>query len=221
MLNLPHSTEVNRNISKNKFYEKADISSALKESFVNDIEKIIWANKLSPKTLNISGSDNFKELEVFHIKLKKAKFNPKILEAIDKAIPYYILFVLEYDGKYQIWLGYKEKSANSTNKANIIRYFNSEWSKEPILALQGNKLESIYENFLSQLSDGMIDTADEQDIKDKVNQTIEIEKLQKQIEKLAKKMNAEKQFNRQIAIRAEIKDLEAQLQEMKNGKNIT
>lgn len=39
MLNLPHSTEVNRNISKNKFYEKADISSALKESFVNDIEK--------------------------------------------------------------------------------------------------------------------------------------------------------------------------------------
>ena len=126
---------------------------------------------------------------------------------------------MEYDGKYQIWLGYKEKSANSTNKANIIHYFNSKWSKEPILALQGNKLESIYENFLSQLSDGMIDAADEQDIKDKVNQTIEIEKLQKQIEKLAKKMNAEKQFNRQIAIRAEIKDLEQHLYILKGTNN--
>ena len=95
MLNLPQSTEVNKNIAKNKFYEKADISSTLKESFVNDIEKIVWANKLSSKTLNISGSDDFKELEVFHIKLKTAKFNPKILEAIDKAIPYYILFAVK------------------------------------------------------------------------------------------------------------------------------
>ena len=60
---------------------------------------------------------------------------------------------------------------------------------------------------------------DEQDIKDKVNQTIEIEKLQKQIEKLAKKMNAEKQFNRQIAIRAEIKDLEQQLYILKGTFN--
>lgn len=218
MLNLPQTTEVNKNIAKNKFYEKADISSTLKESFVNDIEKIVWANKLSSKTLNISGSDNFKELEVFHIKLKTAKFNPKILEAIDKAIPYYILFVLEYEEKYQIWLGYKEKSANSTNKANIVRYFNSEWSKEPILALQGNKLENIYENFLSQLSDGKIDVVSEKDIKEKVKQTIETEKIEKQIEKLTAKMNAEKQFNRQIAIRAQIKDLEAQLREMKNGK---
>lgn len=169
MLNLPQSTEVNKNIAKNKFYEKADISSTLKESFVNDIEKIVWANKLSSKTLNISGNDNFKELEVFHIKLKSAKFNPKILEAIDKAIPYYILFVLEYEEKYQIWLGYKEKSANSTNKANIVRYFNSEWSKEPILALQGNKLESIYENFLSQLSGGKIDIVSEKTLKRKSN----------------------------------------------------
>ena len=217
MLNLPYSTEVNRNISKNKFYEKADISSALKESFVNDIEKIIWTNKLSPKTFNISGSDNFKELEVFHIKLKKAKFNPKILEAIDKAIPYYILFVLEYDGKYQIWLGYKEKSANSTNKANIIRYFNSEWSKEPILVLQGNKLESIYENFLSQLSDGLIDTSSEEDLKTKVNQTVEINKLEQQIAKLILKRNNEKQFNRQCELNKEIKLLRAKLKELTNN----
>lgn len=217
MLNLPQTTEVNKNIAKNKFYEKADISSTLKESFVNDIEKIVWANKLSSKTLNISGSDNFKELEVFHIKLKTAKFNPKILEAIDKAIPYYILFVLEYEEKYQIWLGYKEKSANNTSKANIVRYFNSEWSKEPILALQGNKLESIYENFLSQLSDGKIDVVSEKDIKEKVKQTIETEKIEKQIEKLTAKMNAEKQFNRQIEIKSQIKQLQQQIKDLNNG----
>ena len=183
MLNLPKETEVNKMVAKNKFYEKANISTSLKESFVNDIEKIVWANKLAPSTLNISGSDNIKELEVFHIKLKTGKFNQKVLEAIDKAIPYYILFVLEYNGKYQLWLGYKEKTAGGANKASIVRYFNSEWAKEPSIVLQGNKLDSIYENFLSQLSDNLIDTASEQDIKEKVNKTVEIQKLENQIEK--------------------------------------
>ena len=218
MLNFPKETEVNKVIAKQKFYDNANISPTLKECFVNDIEKIIWANKISPKTLNIGGSDNIKELEVFHIKLKTGSFNPKILEAIDKAIPYYILFVIEYNSKYQLWLGYKEKMANGVNKANIVRYFNSEWMKEPLIVLRGNKLDSIYENFLSQLSDELIDMASEEDISTKVNKTLEIQKLEQQIEKLTKKMLAEKQFNRQVAIRAQIKDIELQLQELKDGK---
>ena len=131
MLNFPKETEVNKTVAKNKFYEKANISNTLKESFVNDIEKITWANKLAPTTMNISGSDNIKELEVFHIKLQTNKFNEKILEAIDKAIPYYILFVLEYNDKFQLWLGYKEKTTNGTSKANIVKYYHSDWEKEP------------------------------------------------------------------------------------------
>lgn len=101
--------------------------------------------------------------------------------------------------------------------SKMIRYYHSDWTKEPLIVLQGNKLDSIYENFLSQLSDGLIDTSSEEDLKTKVNQTVEIQKLENQIEKLTKKMTTEKQFNRQIAIRAEIKSLEQQLQEMKNG----
>lgn len=219
MLNFPKETEVNKMVAKNKFYEKANISNTLKESFVNDIEKITWANKLAPSTMNISGSDNIKELEVFHIKLKTNNFNEKILEAIDKAIPYYILFVLEYNDKFQLWLGYKEKTTNGTSKANIVRYYHSDWAKEPNITLQGNKLDSIYENFLSQLSDGLIDTSSEEDLKTKVNQTVEIQKLENQIEKLTKKMTNEKQFNRQVAIRAEIKDLQKQLDTLKGTNN--
>ena len=217
MLNLQKETEVNKMVAKNKFYEKANISNTLKESFVNDIEKITWANKLAPSTMNISGSDNIKELEVFHIKLKTNKFNEKILEAIDKAIPYYILFVLEYNNKFQLWLGYKEKTTNSTNKANIVRYYHSDWDKEPNITLQGNKLDSIYENFLSQLSNGLIDTSSEEDLKTKVNQTVEINKLEQQIAKLILKRNNEKQFNRQCELNKEIKLLQAKLKELTNN----
>lgn len=217
MLGLPPSTEVNKFVAKQKFFDRADLSPAVRQSFTSDIDKIVWANKIAPKTMNISASGGIEELEIFHIKLKTDRFNEKVLEAIDKAIPYYILFVLEYNGKFQLWLGYKEKNANGANKTNIIRYFNSDWQREPQIFLQGNTLNSIYENFLSQLSNNLINPASEQDIKTKVNKTLEIQKLEKQIEKLTRKMLAEKQFNRQCEIRSQIKENEHLLQELKNG----
>ena len=80
-----------------------------------------------------------------------------------------------------------------------------------------NKLESIYENFLSQLSGGKIDIVSEKNIKEKVKQTIETEKIEKQIEKLTAKMDAEKQFNRQIEIKSQIKQLQQQIKDLNNG----
>ena len=85
--------------------------------------------------------------------------------------------------------------------------------------MRGNKLDSIYENFLSQLSDNLIDTASEQYIKDKVSKTVEIQKIENQIEKLTKKMVTEKQFNRQCEIRAQIKNLQKQLDTLKGTNN--
>lgn len=217
MLNLPQTTEVNKNIPKNKFYEKADISASLKESFVNELEKITWANKLSPKTLNIAAGSSVKEIEVFLLKLKTPKFNPKILEAVDRAIPYYILYVLEYQGKYQLWLGYKEKSGNPEKKATVARYFNSDWTPEPVISLNGNKLDSVYQGFLEQLSDNRISADSARDIKEQVGIATKIDGLQKQINRLTSRMNAEKQFNRQLELKRQIKQLQHQIEDLKNG----
>lgn len=217
MLNLPQTTEVNKNIPKSKFYEKSDISAGLKESFVNELEKIIWANKLSPKTLNIAAGSSIKEIEIFLLKLKTPQFNPKILEAIDRAVPYYILYVLEYQGKYQLWLGYKEKSVNPDKKTTVARYFNSDWSAEPAITVNGNKLDSVYQGFLEQLSSNRISADSGRDIKEQVNLTTRIDGLQKQISRLTAKMNAEKQFNRQLELKRQIKQLQQQIKDLNNG----
>ena len=219
MLNLPKSTQVNKMVAKNKFYERGNVDSALKNDFVNDIEKITWANKLSPETINLEAGA-VKELEVFHIKLKNKKYNPKILETIDKAIPYHILYVLEHDGKYQLKIAYKEKSENdkTTAKTNITKYFTGEWtSDEPTLEIQAHKLDTVYQNLLSSLSEGIIDSAKETTLKEQVATSQEIDALQKQIDQLTLKMNREKQFNRQCEIRKQITNLEKQLKGLKNG----
>ncbi len=215
MLGLPQSTEVNKFVAKQKFFDRADLSPAVRQAFTDDIEKIVWANKIAPKTMNVSAGGDIEELEVFHIKLRTDRFNEKILEAIDKAVPYYILFVLEYDGKFKLCLGYKEKAAN--NKTNIVRYFSGGWQRDTVLVLKGNTLNGIYEAFLSQLSDNLIDTASGRDVKAEVGKAVEIQKLEKQIEKLTKRMAAEKQFNRQCEIFDQIKDSKARLQSLKNN----
>lgn len=216
MLNFPKSTEVNKFIPKQKIYTKVNISNSLKTCFVEDIEKIVWVNKLAPTTLNIDKGSSIKEIEVFHIILKNKKINEKLLQTIDKAIPYYILFVLEYENKFKLCLGYKEKTIDNTiNKTNIVRYFNTEWTKEPKLEIQGNKLDIIYENFLAQLSDGLISREQEKDIKDKVKTAVEIENIGNEIKKLTTKMNNEPQLNRQVKYNRQIKELKNKIEELK------
>lgn len=214
MLGLPQSTEVNKFVAKQNFFDRADLSPAVKQAFTDDIEKIVWANKIAPKTMNVSAGGDIEELEVFHIKLKKRDFNPKILEVIDKAIPYTIVYVMEYGGLRQIWAAYKEKSAN--NKTAIVRYFHGDWVESPILPIKGGKTDAIYAGILESLSDTLSKT-DETDLKSRVVKSAKIDDLQRQIDILTKKMAAEKQFNRQCEINRRIKELQGQLEEQTNG----
>ena len=219
MLNLPESTQVNKIVAKNKFYERGNVDSNLKNNFVNDIEKITWVNKLSPETINLEAG-TVKELEVFHVKLKNKKYNLKILETIDKTIPYHILYVLEYNGKYQLKIAYKEKAENDkiTAKTSITKYFTGEWtSTEPMFEIQAHKLDTVYQNLLSSLSEGIIDSTKETTLKEQVVTSQEIDTLQKQVEQLIFKMNREKQFNRKCEISRWIKQLQKEIEGKKNG----
>ena len=48
MLGLPKSTEFNRRIPKQKFYENLAIPLVLKRVFVEQIKVIWWRNKIAP-----------------------------------------------------------------------------------------------------------------------------------------------------------------------------
>ena len=47
MIGLPKTTEFNKQIPKQKFYEKMDISPALKKIFVEQVKTIYWRNKIA------------------------------------------------------------------------------------------------------------------------------------------------------------------------------
>lgn len=137
MLGLPKSTEFNKHLPKQKFYENLTITPALKKSFVDDIRMIYWRHKIAASTMNLAAGQTVIEIEVFETCLSTQTVNEAILRQIDREIPYHILFLLEYGGKYQAWIGYKEATTGN-NAFKVNRYYHTDWMAEGELPLKAD-----------------------------------------------------------------------------------
>lgn len=210
MLGLPKTTEFNKRIPKQKFYENLEISPVLKKVFVNQVKTIYWRNKIATTTLNLAAGKYVTEIEVFEVKLLEQTLDERILRQIDKEIPYYILFLLEYQGKYQAWIGYKEASSSGTAAFKVNKYYHTEWMEEDELPvkLEGLDVDSVYENFVKQIAGDKLQTVVEGEaLKDTVAREEEKEALRKQIANLQVKIKKEKQLNIQMKLNKELKNL--------------
>lgn len=87
MLGFPKSTEFNKRIPKQKFYEHIEVSPALRRVFVEQIRLIYWRNKLAESTLNLAPGEAVSEVEVIEIRLQEPQLDEAVLRQIDKEIP--------------------------------------------------------------------------------------------------------------------------------------
>ena len=214
MLDFPASTEFNKRIPKQKFYENLDISPALRRVFVDQIRQIIWRNKLAPSTLNIAVGESVTEVEVFELRLNAAQLDEAVLKQIDKEIPYHILFLLTCDGKVQAWIGYKEAAASGSNAFKVNRYYHTDWIKENDLniSIDGLNMDSVYENLVRQIAGDKLQTDSGESLKESVERDEKKKQLEKQIAALESKMRREKQLNRLMEMNAELKRMKKKLE---------
>ena len=151
-LNLPETTEFNRLIPKKKFFVHTITAPTLRDIYDEQIEKVIWCNKMSPDTINVIANGGFNELEVFDISLKSRSLDKRLLHQMDKGIPYYIFHVLNYDGKYQAWIANKR---NYNGKIKVENYFRTLWLSEQEFefSFNGTTIDSIYSNLKEQVEE--------------------------------------------------------------------
>lgn len=215
MIGLPKTTEFNKRIPKQKFYENMDISPVLKKIFVEQVKTIYWKNKIAASTTNLAAGTDVTELEVFEVRLNSPVLDDSLLRRIDKEIPYHILFLLEYQGKYQAWVGYKEAVASGNKAFKVNRYYHTEWLAEDELPLklEGLNVDAVYENFVRQIAGDKLktETADES-LKASVARDEQEQALQKQIATLQAKIRKEKQLNKQMQMNTELKKLKKGLE---------
>ena len=218
MIGLPKTTEFNRRIPKQKFYENLSITPALRRSFIDDIRGIYWRNKLAATTLNLAAGSSVTEIEVFEIQLNTRLINEAILRQIDREIPYHILFLLSYENQYQAWIGYKEAAQSGGQAFKVSQYYHTEWLDEAQLPLQldGLNLDTVYENFVRQIRNSVESEVwrVELSVSENVALDQKRQQLEKQIAALEKKIRREKQFNKQVEMNAELKRLKKELEEL-------
>ena len=218
MIGLPKSTEFNRRIPKQKFYENISVSPTLKRVFIDQIKAIYWRNKVASTTMNLSAGDTVTELEVLEIRLNGPQLDEAVLRQIDKEIPYHILFLLEYDGKYQAWTAYKEAAATGSNAFKVGTYYHTDWLMEDELPLklEGLSVDKVYENFVRQIAGDALrsETGKTESLKESVERDNRKQELEKQIAALQTKVRKEKQLNKQVQLNAELKKLKKELEEL-------
>ena len=215
MLGLPKTTEFNKRIPKQKFYENLPVTPVLKRAFVEQIRTIWWRNKIAAATVNLAPGEAVTEIEVLELRLNQPSLDESVLLQIDREIPYYILFLLEYEGKYQAWIGYKE-AASGSSAFKVSQYYHTDWieSDQLPLRMEGHSLDAVYENFVRQCR-GSVECEEwsvELSVAENVERDLRRQQLQKQITALENKIRKEKQLNRQVEINVNIKKLKGELE---------
>lgn len=216
MLGLPKSTEFDRRIPKQKFYENITVSPTLKRFFIDQIRVIYWRNKIAATTINLAEGENVTEIEAFEIKLTSPQLDESVLKQIDREIPYHIVFLLEYESKYQVWTAYKEAVASGSNAFKVGAYYHTDWLDEQdlYLKLDGLNLDVVYENIVRQVGGDTLHSERQESLKESVERENRRKELLRQIEVLQAKIRKEKQLNKQVKLNEDVKKLKAELQSL-------
>jgi len=213
MLGLPKTTDFNKRIPKEKIYENLNVTPTVKKCFVDQIKVIYWRNKIASSTTNLAAGSTVTEIEVFEVRLKTNILDEAVLRQIDKEIPYHIVFLLEYDGKYQVWTAYKEASTGNT-AFKVNHYYHTDWltEEEIPLKLEGLNVDTVYENFVYQIAGDTLQANENESLQDVVERDEKVKNLKKQIEVLQAKIRKEKQLNVQMKLNSELKKLKKELE---------
>lgn len=116
--------------------------------------------------------------------------------------------MLEYEGRYQAAIGYKEAAAGKT-AFKVNRYYYTDWldADELPVHLDGLSLDAVYENFVRQIAGTALDSDESATLKESVENQKQQEQLEKQIAALKAKIRKEKQPKRKFDLVQELKAL--------------
>lgn len=210
--NLPIRTKVGRIVPKNAFDDY--IKTKLKKQFTDDIQRITWTHKLSRETLNLEGKD-IKEIQVFKIELKEYTEIPKILEIINKSIPYHIVFWVEFNNQAYISTAAKHPHPTNDDISVIDWTFTSDWfstNDNKYSFNLTNNLETVFKDLCVQLT-GKTDLSKKSMSLILENQQ-ETNRLENEINKLKSAISSSKQFNIKVELNMKLKKVEKELKEI-------
>ena len=231
LYHYPSTAKVDKIIPKNKLYQRGSANHRIERLFVEQVESIRWAYKLSPHTINLNDSETIKEIQIFSIVSRVERLDTEVLQFIDKLIPSPIIFEIVFEDKIKVIANYKRQSQADSQKFVLGKYYATDWQdltqREDLPIVFG--IADLYEYFIEQLLlstnkaspnvvlipniKANLSTTHQKiaSIEDKIAHAEKVALLTKQINELQKRIYKEKQFNRQVEMNLQLQTLQKQL----------
>ncbi|MGP5032990.1 DUF4391 domain-containing protein [Glutamicibacter arilaitensis] len=217
----PENAAVGTRIPKERFCSQGSVPAGTKNKFVSEIARITWTHKLSVDTVNVPGLDDLAEIDVFRIDTKDGELSDSVLTAIDKAIPRPIIFEVTRptaklgsgNGVIRMAAAHKQLVSGSPK---LSRYYSTGWmsltQKRSALPTAIN-LQVLYAALIDPLTPVEIQPGESMS---EVAERFEaIRRLDREIAALERKIRTERQFNRKVEFRRQLKTKQAQREQQR------
>lgn len=210
--NLPVRTKVGRVVPKNAFDKYTNTKQ--KKLFTDCIQRISWTHKLSADTVNLDAKD-IQEIQVFKVELKQKFDILKILEIINKSIPYHIVSWVEH--KQEAYISTASKHPHPTNDdiAVIDWTFTSDWFNKDnnnyAFNLKGS-LDAVFKDLCVQLTGKP--NLGKQPLDSILKNQQGVDHLMKEIAKLKSAISRSKQFNEKVDLNLKLRLVEKELRNL-------
>jgi len=216
MFAYPKQAEFNRVVPKSKIYAHAKPSKRVRELFVSEVGEILWKYKLSPETTNLPARFGITEIQVFEIALKTPELDEAVLQAIDRAIPFPLLFQFTHGDHIRFAASYKRPSEADSSKWVIEASFQTEprplGAERPPLPVALD-LAGLYEQIVRRHIP--LPPRAGESLAEHVARFRAIEAKNRERQQLEVKLEREKQFNRKVEMNAALRSVSHDLENLK------
>ncbi|MBM7636636.1 DUF4391 domain-containing protein [Streptococcus saliviloxodontae] len=198
----------NSNLFEQLHFSKEE-QKEMRESFA----KLAITHSIQTSTVNILEGQLIKQIPVITIELNQDDVNIKLIESLDKRLAVYPIYILvKPDASQGLLVHYKEKLSHikEGQRFKLLRRFET-W-EDIELGFDGDTLDQVYDRLVKTVAkDDLVDNG-RATLKETVQETQLLAKLEKEAAQLKKKMYAAKSMRDQMtykkAYKAKQKEIE-------------
>lgn len=235
-MNIPEPCRLEKRVYKRLFEENGRLTPADKKAFREDVESVVWAFTLKPTTIAIpSYADDereYDEVALLRVGLRNPDRVSRLAEIIHRTIPYPLILAFESEGECLISLAPKrfsqaEKGAIVAEEFHATGWLNrsaadeietafwesldiQDWPQRHFHAFYAAAIDRVVALACARRSGQFrLGSAEEQE--KRRDCLARCRALEARVAELRASIRKEEQFNRQVAMNSELKNLEREL----------
>lgn len=210
MLGLPASTEIHKQLPKTALANKFNLKPDERRLLDANVSRLELVNQIAPQTIPaLAAGTKVKGIYVLKVALKVRDYDERVACLILRLIPQKVVLCLAFEEEVQLAVLHEKLLVSPWRSV-------ATYGDATSLKLEGVDLDAVWLGFKHQIADIVFEDGievSENTLSQALKKAEEREELRKQIERLEKAINTEKQPRRKFALHQEIQKLRKKFSE--------